>query len=476
MSKLPRVTKETWLLAQANLKYFCIKFLGFYWPDFYQEWYDLIESTDRLHLQCARGHGKSNLISLGYPLWQVIRGKWEGVLVSYSEDQARRLISDIRATVMSNPLLEPIRPSTNEDWSTDRVSFPNGAKLKAIGFGTSARGLHPDWIGVDDPLKDTGGMTAEDQERAYFGVICGMAMQHTKIAVVGTPVGYDDLLSKLEQPDRGYVIRKYPAFKPDGSVLFPQLWSKEALDKKRREMGSLHFAREYMLERIDPETQPFKAQYETLYESLPANFAHIITVCDPAYSEGDGDETAIVTIGLTHGNQAYVLEAKGIRREDPGKVVNELIRTITTYQPTAVGIEKRKGDAIMYTFNEQRTRRSLWNFRFVELLHGGISKRDRITQIGGLVPRWEARSIHVHKNQTHLLRQLYEYRLDDSHAHDDLVDALAYCFHPDMVLPNPGKSSVPMYQMETYGKAFYAPGRATHGDAVAEFLGRKVAA
>lgn len=477
---LPRLTKDAWLLAQSSLKFFCIKFLGFHWPDFYQEWYDLIEANERLHLQCARGHGKSNLISLGYPLWQVIRGKWEGVLVSYSEDQAKRLIGDIRAQVMSNPLLEPIRPSTAEDWSSDRVSFPNGAKVKAIGFGTSARGLHPDWIGVDDPLKDTGGMTAEDQERAYFGVICGMAMKHTKIAVVGTPVGYDDLLSKLEQPERGYIVRKYPAIRQDGSVLFPDLWDKESLDKKRREMGSLHFAREYMLERIDPETQPFKSQYETLYgdesKPLPTNFAFIITVCDPAYSEGDGDETAIVTIGLTHGNHAYVLEAKGIRREDPGKVVDELVRTIQTFRPTTVGIEKRKGDAIMYSFNERRTRQNLWDFRFVELMHGGISKRNRIDQIGGLVPRWEARTVHVHKNQTHLLRQLYEYRLDDSHAHDDLVDALAYCFHPDMAQPNAGRSFVPMYQVETYGKAFYSPGRASYGDPVAEFLGRKSAA
>lgn len=476
MPKLPRLTKDAWLLGQSSLKFFCIKFLGFHWPDFYQEWGDLIDGNERLLIECARGHGKSNLISLGYPLWRVIRGKWEGVLVSYSEDQAKRLISDIRAMVMSNPLLEPIRPTTNEDWSTDRVSFPNAAKLKAIGFGTSARGLHPDDIIVDDPLKDTGGMTPEDQDRAFFGVIEGMAMPQTRITVVGTPVAYDDLLTKLEDPTRGYVFRKYPAIRTDGSLLFPQIWTKDALEKKKVRQGSLHFAREYMLERIDPETQPFKAQYETLYEEAPTNFAYIITICDPAYTETDGDETAIVTIGLTHGNHAYILEAKGIRREDPGKVVDELIRTITAYKPTSVGIERRKGDAILYSFNERRTRQNLWDFRFVELSHGGISKRNRIDQTGGLVPRWEARTIHVHKNQTHLLRQLYEYRMDDSHAHDDLVDALAYCFHPDMVQPNSGRSLLPQREVATYGKAFYAPGRASSQDSVDSLLGRKVAA
>jgi hypothetical protein len=473
---LPRLTKDAWLLAQASLKYFSLQFLGLHWPDFYGEWYDLLEKHDRLHIQCARGHGKSILVSMAYPLWKAIRGNWSGVIVSYSEDQAKRLIGDIRAQVMTNPLLEPIRPSTAEDWSSDRVSFPNGAKLKAIGFGTSARGHHPDDIIVDDPLKDTGGMTPEDQERAYFGVICGMAMPNTRIAVVGTPVGHDDLLTKLEDPSRGYVFKKYPAIKPDGSLLFPQIWTKDSLDKKRREMGSIHFAREYMLERIDPETQPFKSVYETLYEEAPTNFNRIVTVCDPAYSEGDGDETAIVTCGITHGNHAYVLDAKGIRREDPGKLVDELVRAIQTYKPDTVGIERRKGDAIAYTFNERRTRLNLWDFKYVELSHGGISKRNRIDQAGGLVPRWEARSIHVHRNQTKLLRQLYEYRFDDSHAHDDLVDALAYCFHPDMAQPNSGRSFVPQYQVETFGKAYYAPGRNIVPTTVDSILGRRTAA
>lgn len=449
-----------------------MKFLGLHWPDFYGEWYELLEKHERLHIQCARGHGKSILISLAYPLWKVIRGNWQGVIVSYSEDQAKRLITEIRSAVMSNPLLEPIRPTTNEDWSTDRVSFPNGAKLKAIGFGTSARGLHPDDIIVDDPLKDTGGMTAEDQERAYFGVICGMAMKHTRIAVIGTPVSHDDLLTKLEDPGRGYTFKKYPAFKTDGSVLFPQLWDRDALEKKRREMGSIHFAREYLLERTDPETQPFKSQYETLYEEAPLNFRHIVTVCDPAYSESDGDETAIVTVGLTHGNHAYVLEAKGIRREDPGKVVDELIRAIQTYKPDAVGIEKRKGDAIAYTFNERRARLNLWDHRYVELQHGGMSKWHRISQIGGLIPRWEARTVHIHKNQSKLLRQLYEYRMDDSHAHDDLVDALAYCFHPDIVQPGPGKTFLPQYQIDSFGKAYYEVGRRVAEPTVAQLLGR----
>lgn len=474
MSKtLPRITKEAWLLAQSSLKFFCVKFLGFHWPDFYEDWDSEIMTNDRLLIECARGHGKSNFFSLGYPLWRVIRGKWEGILISYSEDQVKRLIRDIRLMVMSNPLLEPIRPTTAEVWGTDMLSFPNGAEIKGLGFGTSARGPHPDDIIVDDPLKDVGGMTAEDQENSFFGVIEGMAMKTTKVTVVGTPVEYGDLLHKLEDGVRGYKFKKYPAIRENGQPLFPELWTKESLDEKKKRMGSLIFAREFMLQRIDPETQPFKSQYETIYMEAPPNFASIVTVCDPAFSESDGDETAIVTVGLTHGNQAYILEAKGIRREDPGKIVDEIFRTIKTFKSDVFGIEKRKGDAIHYTFNEKRVRNNLWDFKFVDLPYG--KGKDDTNRIGGLVPRWESRSIHIHKNQQHLLKQIYEYRLDDSHRNDDLVDALAYCFHPLMLQPNSGRSHVPMFELPSYGKPFYSPGRETEEHSVNQLLGRKVA-
>jgi hypothetical protein len=475
----PKLQPDAWLLAQASLKYFCVKFLNFHWPEHYQSFAPDLESRNkedaRLLYEVARGHGKSNIVSLAYPLWRVIRGKWEGILVSYSEDQVKRLIRDIRQTVMSNPFLEPIRPTTAETWGTDMLSFPNGAELKGLGFGTSGRGHHPDDIIVDDPLKDIGGMTAEDQERAFFGVIEGMAMEHTKITVVGTPVAYGDLLHKLEDPGRGYKFKSYPALKNDSTPLFPELWSAQALADKKQRMGSLIFAREYMLQRIDPETQPFKSQYETLYEEAPTNFARIITACDPAYSETDGDETAIVTVGVTHGNHAYVLEAKAIRREEPGRIVDELFRTITTFKPDSVGIEKKKGESVSYTFNERRVRLNTWDFKYVELPTGrGKNDTDRI---GGLVPRWEARTIHVHKNQHNFLREIYEYRMDDSHRHDDLVDALAYCFHPEMATPNSGKTYMPGYKTPTYSKSMYAPGRATrHDTQINSILGRKAAA
>lgn len=428
-----------WILGQSSFKFFTKKFLNYQWPVHYQEWADLLEKNDRVLCQAPRGHGKSVFFSLAYPLWRVIRGKCEVLLVSYSEDQVRRLIREIRNVVESNPFLDPLRPTTKEIWGTDQLSFSNGSFISGLGFGTSSRGRHPDVIIVDDPLKDLGGMTDDDQERAYFGVLTGMAMEKTKLVTVGTPVNFGDLLEKLEKND-AYAQWKKPAIDKDGNALFPELKSKSFLTQTRKEMGSINFAREYLLERVDPTTQPFKRQYETLYDELPARVVNTVLVCDPAYTENDGDYTAIMTIKFTYGNHAYVSEAKRIRRQDPGEIVDELFKSIATQQPDVVGIPKKKGEAVSYSFNERRTRENRWDFKVVELPET-VSKTHN-DRIGGMVPRWEARTIHIHRSMKDLLDEFYQFRMDDKHSHDDMVDALAHCFNPEMSQPNSGKRHV----------------------------------
>lgn len=457
--------ESPWLLAQSSLKYFTIKFLQLKWFKYYNDWEKMVMNDPRDDVQAHRGSGKSIFWGLAVPLWDVIRGPEDGsdpedILISYSEDQVRRLIRQIRIEVETNDFLAPLRPTTKEIWGTDQLSFPNGYLISGLGFGTSSRGKHPRRLIIDDPLKDMGGMSQEDQERAYFGVITGMAMPKTQIHTIGTPVSYGDLFTKLET-NPVYKHWRGAAMNKDGDILCPELFNKEILEQRRLEMGSINFAREYLLERIDPATQPFKNEYEVLYTEAPPNFSRIVTVCDPAYSETDGDATAIVTVGFTHGNHAYVLDAKEIRRDDPGQIVNELFRAIATWKPEAVGIERRKGEAVSFSFNERRTRENRWDFRYVELSHGGVSKGDRAAKVGGLIPRWEARSVHVHKAQTRLLTELYQFRFDDqTKGHDDLVDALAYCFHPDMTQPNDGKRNVPT-RSQRVGRPLYRVGQGT---------------
>lgn len=452
-----------WLLAQSSLKFFTTRFLHdpkqpsklLKWLPHYDEWYRIVCEEKRSNVESPRGHGKSAFWSYALPLWDVIRGGADFLLVSYSEGQVVELLRMIRVEIESNDFLAPIRPSTKEIWMADKLGFSDGGIIRGLGFGTSARGLHPKRIVGDDMLKDSGGISPEEQERFWFGVVAGMAMPETKIHAIGTPIDFDDLLEKLER-NPVYFNWKKPALLPDGTPMCPYLFTTDSLEFKRKEQGSLQFAREFMLERIDPATQPFKREYETLYDQAPERerFMRVVTVADPAYTENDGDATGIITMGITHGNHGYVLMKSNIRREDPGLIVDEIYKHIRAYTPEAVGIKRRKGDAISFSFNERRVRENLWDFKYVELKDTG-HKKDRV---GGMVPRWESRSIHIHKEMKDLLTQLYEYRLDDKHSHDDMVDAMADCFSPDLVAPNAGKQFVPRPDTSRVGKPLYQVG------------------
>lgn len=430
------------------------------WLPHYDEWYRIACDEKRSNVESPRGHGKSVFWSYALPMWDVIRGGADFLLVSYSEGQVVELLRMIRVEIESNDFLVPIRPSTKEIWMADKLGFSDGGIIRGLGFGTSARGLHPKRIVGDDMLKDSGGISSDEQERFWFGVVAGMAMPDTKIHAIGTPIDFDDLLQKLENNPVYYNWKK-PALLANGFPMCPQLFTRESLEFKRKEQGSLQFAREFMLERIDPATQPFKRDYETLYDVAPPRerFMFVGTVCDPAYSEGDGDYTAVTTWGVTHGNHGYCLSATHIRREDPGLIVDELFKQIAAWNPDSVGIKRRKGDAISFSFNERRVRQNQWNFRYVEL-KDTKSKADK-SRIGGLVPRWEARSLHLHKNMKDFLKEIYEFRLDDSHSHDDMLDASADIFNPEMAQPNSGKRHV-QTAAQREGKPLFRVGQRTH--------------
>lgn len=464
-----------WLLAQASLKYFTVKFLGLTWHSHYEEWRQILEMYDRLLIEAPRGSHKSYFYSLAYPLWKIIRGKTDILLVSDSEDQSRKNLRIIRDTVESNPYLAPLRPSTKELWGVDQAQFPNGTIVNTMGFGTSKRGEHPLLIIPDDIESERTKMTREDKNRMFWAVITGMAVKGTKIALLGTPSEFGDLLEQASKRmnDAGqpvYYHWRKPVSKSAVSLVseYPDIWTDDELRRKKAEMGSIDFAREMMLERIDPETQPFKKDYETLYDVLPDKFASTVTVCDPAYTEGDGDWTAIVTVKFTHGNHAYVAESKRIKRSDVGAIVNELFNTIAVQKPDAVGLPKKRGEAVSYSFEERRTRENRWDFKYVELPET-ISKTNEKGRIAGLIPRWEGRTIHIHRNMKDLLDELYMFRLDNSHPHDDAIDALAHCFNPELVKPNTGKMFQPLPEHRRENRGWYHVGRST-ADPVQELL------
>jgi hypothetical protein len=414
-------------LAQADLLYFAKKVLGMVIVQHHDEWDGYIRLYDRLLIEAARGHGKSWFISKALPLWLVYRGLPVSILlVSYSEEQAVDLMRKIESEIMLNPLLAHLRPKRETIWQSTLFTFANGSSIKAVGFGTSVRGQHPDWILVDDPLKDSGAISPELQYDYFMGALSGTATKHTKIVMIGTPLDPGDLLSRLES-NPSYKFVSYPALTKD-VPLFPYLFDKETLDKKKIEIGSLMFAREFLLQRIDPETQVFKDCYRTINNNIDyPQFVSVRTLIDPAISEKEAAcDTAVTTWGVDDKNHFWELDTRLLRSDDSSAMLKEVMKCMVLYRhytDYAVVFETELFQRLLAFEFRRLCNESGTDVRVIEVTHTGtIGKHQRIQ---GLQPAWEARAIHL-LPESELTRQFQEYRPRARNIRVDGIDALSW--------------------------------------------------
>lgn len=252
-------------------------------------------------IACPRGHGKSTAMVLGVPLWAAL--EWASmphfrdpitghqvppyiVIVSDTIDQARARVMDIRDELEANEALiaaygaqAPTRKDRRK-WTETHLELANGTIIRAMGFGSKVRGLvrkgrRPSLILCDDMENDQAVETdgQRDKLRRWFTralIPTGVAGRLATI-VVGTLLHADSLLSRLLSPDHfpGWLKRRYAARysdaglpDPEGTViLWPEYWTAEALDQRRREIGSLAFAQEYLNQPIDNETAIFRWEW-----------------------------------------------------------------------------------------------------------------------------------------------------------------------------------------------------------------------
>lgn len=256
------------------------------------EWAELFQHQALLCLLAPRDHGKT-WTEIAYLLWRVWRhnrdpltgqlmtgnpeGKFEAVLFSLTLTTAEVFFELFQNLLWANlHLFEDIRPRTrvvrqaNEKWSRRQVRLRNLASVIIRGFRSSARGLHPDLIILDDVLDDQTTLTQYQRDKAwrYFaGTLIPMAAK--QYIVIGTAFHLDDLLHRLRpRPNKPVVLTvgrrrvqfrwvKYRSVNWDrGTVLWE--WKHDLEDLRgRRALDPLLFSREMQNDPIDDASSLF---------------------------------------------------------------------------------------------------------------------------------------------------------------------------------------------------------------------------
>ncbi len=306
--------------------------------DFHWELADLAEEHERLAIAAPRGHAKTTVLALAYPLFRAaVHREPFTLIVSDTATQAEQRTSDLYAELLENEALTRryahLALPERKDYAEKRVKRTTrdfitlgGVRFTSAGAGQSLRGIkdrhqRPSLIVIDDLENDENVRTVEQRLKLLDWFTKSLlnlpGPGGAQVLVIGTVLHPDSLLCGLLATERGEVWtqRRLQAIQPDGTSLWPAAWTVEKLDAKRAEIGALAFASEYMNDPIRRGATVFQdAHY---YDALPTTGYREAVGIDFAYTAKAHADYSVAIRGRLHDGALYLTDVYRAQVEIP---------------------------------------------------------------------------------------------------------------------------------------------------------------
>jgi len=322
-------------LSKNSFPYFFQQVLGWEFAKHQEEWHDLMNDTQRTVIICSRGHGKSVFMH-AWVVWNLVfrEPPYQMLYISSNQKQTLVHMRDIDK-LFNHPMLKKYKPA--KGWAIGNITLTNGNQILERSVGSQIRGLHPQEIIIDDPLKEFS-MTGIQKVTDWFYGDMIPTLHHTaSLRVIGTPFSYTDIYQQLAE-NPAYTVNTYPCLNALNEPLWPDRWNYEALMARKAEVGSMMFTREYMCVPISTGTSLFNPEHldnaknkDLVLKPLKREGYKYFVGVDPAIST-DGDYNVITVIEMDEEENksvVYVDRSKNVEfRENIQKVklIGQLFR------------------------------------------------------------------------------------------------------------------------------------------------------
>jgi hypothetical protein len=421
----------------------------------HEEWDHLLVTYDRLCVLAPRDHGKTFFWDFAVPIWKILtQPNGIGFIFSATQDQAARILGDIRYEVETNSRLQWLVPAKRDKWSEAHIRLANGHQIYARGFGTKVRGAHPTWIVVDDGLNDEtaySDVTRQKQIDYFYTAITNMIVPNGQIIVVGTPFHQADLYADLKKNPE-YEFRRYQALNQNENgedcSLWPERYSLERLKRRREEIGSIRFTREFQCDPIADDMSLFPSwlfRGETVEQPsirLGASkefwdqlgISAFIGVDFAMSSTVSADYTVIWTMGVDQYGNRWIMDVqreKGLGFQEQLSLILDVSRR---YDPGLIFLEANQMQRI---FGDELIRTTdLPIKQFVTLAHNKNALDKGVPGLRVLlenkkvrIPRGDRRSVELMNEWISEMRSFTfsEGKLQSVGTHDDMVMAFWIC-------------------------------------------------
>jgi len=233
-----------------------------------------------------------------------------------------------------------------------------------------------------------------------------------------TPWHGGDLNAELKANPAYAVFRR--AVGPNLESVWPEKWTTERLEARRREVGAASFARGYLLTPVAADEILIRPEWATYFsDDLPRNaYDAVVLSVDPAVSvKATADASALVVLGRRPTGEVDCLAAAGHRVPTP-KLVELLAAWDARHTPDAILFES---NAAFAGICDLLKRHAAFGPRVRPIAHSR-SKTSRVAAFSVTVESGRFRLRRGDEKQHELLSEMTTY---PHAAHDDLVDAAA---------------------------------------------------
>lgn len=385
----------------------------------------------RLILTMPPQHGKTELVTVRYPVWRIARDpKLRVAITSYGQRQANKYSRKARRVGIGHINFAPDRNSV-EEWETWE-----GGSFITRGVGAGITGNPVDLLVIDDPYKDAKqAFSTAYRETVWSWWTDSLKTRLSKdaaVIVIHTRWKTDDLAGRLEK-EGGWRVVTLPAIAeptietPDpvgrawGEPLCDQLHPLSQLEEFRK-TSPISFRSLYQQKPLDLEGGFFKGleKLKPMPMPLPVNFTHRVRFWDLASTESqagaDPDYTVGVLIGKHNDGTFWVLNV--IRDRVGPKAVRELIRSTAAMDGRSVPIRvEREGGASGKMVADQLVTETLVGFSALAVRPDG-GKAERAEPFASQV---EAGNVRIAEGEWNTA-YLDELRAFPNGNHDDQVD------------------------------------------------------
>jgi hypothetical protein len=430
--------------GSTDLLYFFATYLPHYFSvafgDFQQEWQEVTELEDQLALIGApREHAKSTFFTFGNPLhkicYQLKKFIWP---CSDTHDQATAFALQIKLELEENKrIIHDFGKLKSKNWSDDEFETTTGVKVLARGRGDKVRGIRyrqyrPDMAIFDDMENDE---TVENPRTTkkiinwIRGAVLGSLGKKYSAIMVANLFHPLSAISQLiaDEDEEGkprYYSKVYDAILDEENEipLWPANWPWERLMRKKHDVGTYTFNKEYR-NKVGTEDSPFPEEQVTFFERIeitrmPLYFA---TAVDPSGTSTRGsDFRSVITFGFDPQRMIFPCMHAWIKRRSIGEMFAAAYAQNDLYPGVVVIEENMFKDFLHEAINNYA--KEVGRFLPWAPIQHNAQKIARI--VGTCSYLWEHKKMQFEKNHSDqkILIEQFVYLMNPT-VHDDGPDA-----------------------------------------------------